>query len=564
MKRTVDRAAERRRRRGDGLPPAVAVGAPTLQRLGRSRRVRVYATSSERGTIGASGFLDVAGLTLPVKKVPRRRVRVGGGGAVLTYTLERVATGAPARRALRRGRPVRPAPRRGRHRPGRQLEQRADAPRIRLELRRASAVADRPARRTPSPGTSDGDEVRDEVDNCPTVKNGSQINTDGDGPGDACDSRRRQRRRARRRTTTAASTATPTKRTATATAIGDACPPVRQRRGRGHRRRRQLPTVSNPDQSDLDGDDNGDACDRDDDGDRFDDALRQLPDRLQPRTRATSNGDGLINDQLDRDGDGIGTACDADEPVIQARRPAATTAPATAKPGHRAPPRTGRRARRPGRPPALLGGVRNNRGSGARPRARRGDWACAGRASWPAARPGSRAPAPPTRSCDSTRARGARCSRQRRIRGLLRAVAVDAARQPPRRLASDSSRPLTQSWGCTAPPGVIDCAQRTRVWQRKHIGGDSSGIFHPGVGAGVAGWCRIDSLPGHGACHRLGRQRGGASTTAAATSTDRCSVTCRPRSRSSRLSAGSRSAASSATWSRARSPTWRCTTATPT
>ena len=34
----------------DGLPPTVAVGAPTLQRLGRARRVRVYATSSERGT----------------------------------------------------------------------------------------------------------------------------------------------------------------------------------------------------------------------------------------------------------------------------------------------------------------------------------------------------------------------------------------------------------------------------------------------------------------------------------------------------------------------------------
>ena len=73
----------------------------------------------------------------------------------------------------------------------------------------------------------------------------------------------------------------------------------------------------NPSQSDLDGDDRGDACDSDRDGDRFNDAFDNCPTvyNLEP---TDINGDGLVNDQLDRDRDGIGTACDADEPVIQA------------------------------------------------------------------------------------------------------------------------------------------------------------------------------------------------------------------------------------------------------
>jgi hypothetical protein len=39
----------------------------------------------------------------------------------------------------------------------------------------------------PEPGDVDGDGVRDEVDNCPNERNGSQRNTDGDSQGDACD-----------------------------------------------------------------------------------------------------------------------------------------------------------------------------------------------------------------------------------------------------------------------------------------------------------------------------------------------------------------------------------------
>jgi hypothetical protein len=66
----------------DLVAPKLDVGAPSLQRLRGGRTVRVMATSSERGTIAASGFLDVAGLSLPLTTV-RGRVRVAGGGVEL-------------------------------------------------------------------------------------------------------------------------------------------------------------------------------------------------------------------------------------------------------------------------------------------------------------------------------------------------------------------------------------------------------------------------------------------------------------------------------------------------
>jgi len=88
----------------DTSAPAVRAGASTLQRLARRARVRIAATSSERGFLAASGALEVAGLALPLQS-NRRRVRVAGAGVVLTVRLRGRAL-RECRRALRRGRRV--------------------------------------------------------------------------------------------------------------------------------------------------------------------------------------------------------------------------------------------------------------------------------------------------------------------------------------------------------------------------------------------------------------------------------------------------------------------------
>ncbi|HEX6026786.1 MAG TPA: hypothetical protein VFZ00_32615 [Solirubrobacter sp.] len=89
----------------DKTAPKVDASAVTLQRLGRRRpAVRVAATSSERGTVGASGFLDVAGLSLPLASTSKP-IRVAGGGAELAIRLTRREV-REARKALRRKRRV--------------------------------------------------------------------------------------------------------------------------------------------------------------------------------------------------------------------------------------------------------------------------------------------------------------------------------------------------------------------------------------------------------------------------------------------------------------------------
>jgi len=85
----------------DGTPPRVEAAAAARQRLGR-RSVKLLATSSERGFLAASGFLDVGGISLPLQS-DRRRLEVGGSGARLTVELNRRHLRL-ARRALARGR----------------------------------------------------------------------------------------------------------------------------------------------------------------------------------------------------------------------------------------------------------------------------------------------------------------------------------------------------------------------------------------------------------------------------------------------------------------------------
>ncbi len=298
--------------------PSLEVGAETVQRPGASRRVRVYASSSEPGAVSASGFVEIAGLLLPLK-TDRRRVRVGGAGVALTAKLSRKRWGQ-ARRALQRGQRV--IVRLGvvaTDVAGNSSKR--DAPPVRLAPGEGAGVgsAARPARH-PEPGDMDGDEVWDWNDNCPTVKNGSQIDTDGDDEGDACDADDDDDG-VPDTDDNCRIDPNPDQADGDGDGYGDACPPVDSDGDAIINDDDNCDLDPNPDQEDLDGDDRGDVCDRDVDGDDFDNAYDNCPTvyNLEPND---VDGDGLINDQLDRDGDGIGTACDPDESVIPPPGPA--------------------------------------------------------------------------------------------------------------------------------------------------------------------------------------------------------------------------------------------------
>jgi len=58
----------------DRVAPQVRSDAPARQRIARSRRIRIFARSTEAGFVAASGTLNIAGLRLPLKVVRRRLV----------------------------------------------------------------------------------------------------------------------------------------------------------------------------------------------------------------------------------------------------------------------------------------------------------------------------------------------------------------------------------------------------------------------------------------------------------------------------------------------------------
>ena len=173
----------------------------------------------------------------------------------------------------------------------------------------------------PEPNDVDGDSVLNENDNCPTVQNGSQVNSDGapDG-GDACD--------ADDDNDGIPDTGdncridpNPDQIDTDGNGRGDACPAVDVDLDGIDEDDDNCLTTPNPDQRNLDGDAQGDACDRDDDNDRFDDTVDNCPTIYNPTTSAAPP---FV--QADRDGDGIGSECDADESI-------GGSTPGTAPPG---------------------------------------------------------------------------------------------------------------------------------------------------------------------------------------------------------------------------------------
>ncbi len=179
----------------------------------------------------------------------------------------------------------------------------------------------------------DNDLEPDPSDNCPLVQNPDQLDTDGDGDGDACDDDDDD--------DTVLDgpdncdlVVNLDQVDTDADGAGDACDGDDDNDGVPDGTD-VCPTVVDPGQTDTDQDGQGDACDEDDDQDGWVDALDSCPKVPGPQTDTDQDGMGDVCDddddddgvldgadncdladnpgQLDSDADGMGDACDRDD-----------------------------------------------------------------------------------------------------------------------------------------------------------------------------------------------------------------------------------------------------------
>lgn len=151
---------------------------------------------------------------------------------------------------------------------------------------------------TNKPADSDNDGIGDTEDNCPSVANPDQVNTDGDTEGDACD-QDDDNDTILDSSDNCLLVANADQADNDSDGSGDICDADDDNDG-------VADTVdncaftANSDQKDADGDGQGDACDGDQDGDGITNKVDNCP--------AVANAD-----QTDNDGDGSGDACDLDD-----------------------------------------------------------------------------------------------------------------------------------------------------------------------------------------------------------------------------------------------------------
>ena len=202
-------------------------------------------------------------------------------------------------------------------------------------------------------GDDDLDRVLNGCDNCPTVANNRQVDSDGDGIGDACESRMSGGTDTDGDRTVDANdncwlTANPTQADgdrdligdacdncptvannsqldANGDGVGDACAAASDGDGDGVADDSDnCADLANPGQEDADSDNVGDACDNcpnsgntlqaDTDSDGTGDACEGVSSNDDEDGDGTSNGEDncplVSNDQTDSDADGVGNACD--------------------------------------------------------------------------------------------------------------------------------------------------------------------------------------------------------------------------------------------------------------